>query len=230
MISEDVKGRFEKRVAAIIVAAGQGERVGGTIPKQFRLLQGKRVVDWSIETCLKHHAIAQTVVALPSGWLSVIEKEWQGRTSLRFIEGSETRAESVKSGLKCLKEIDYVLIHDAARPGLNDGIIDAVLAKLDKFDGIAPVLQITDTLKRVRDGLISTVDRSEYVRTQTPQGFNLEILRKSLRMSKSNYTDELQVLEENGARIEFVPGQKRLTKLTHTEDIENFRFVLGSNT
>lgn len=228
MISEEDNSQTRKSVAALIVAAGKGTRVGGDIPKQFLFMQGKRVLDWSIETCVKHPTIRQTVVVLPSQWLPLIKDQWDGQDSLNFVEGGETRTKSVKAGLENLQEIDQVLVHDAARPGINNSIIETVLAGLENFNGVAPVIEISDTLKRVRNNVVTTVNRSEYFRTQTPQGFDLRTLRSLLRTTKKNYTDELQVIEESGEKVGVVTGQSRLSKLTYQEDIENYRFVLGS--
>ena len=221
----DILGR-DKNVAAVIVAAGRGTRVGGDTPKQFRMLQGKRVVDWSIWTCLKSPLIAQTVVVVPSDWLTTIEKEWQGQHSLYLIPGGISRTESVKAGLEILQNVEQVLIHDAARPGINETIIEAILTGLKKSKGVAPVLEIFDTIKRVKGNVITTENRTEFFRAQTPQGFDFITLYKFLKNAEEDYSDELQVLEAGGASIGIVAGQGRLAKLTTTEDFENYQFDL----
>ena len=226
MSSGDGKELSSKRVAAVIVAAGKGIRAGGDTPKQFRMLQGRRVVDWSIQTCLKHPLIRQTVLVLSSEWLSTIEKEWEGQSSLTFVNGGATRTESVMAGLETLQETDYVLIHDAARPGINSAIIEAVISALEKFEGVAPVLGITDTIKRVKGDVVTTVDRSQYFRAQTPQAFEFSVLYSLLKQTEGDYTDELQVLEEKGARVGVVVGQRTLEKITYSDDLDSFDFRL----
>lgn len=221
----DILGR-DKNVAAVIVAAGRGSRVGGDTPKQFRMLQGKRVVDWSIWACLKSPLIAQTVVVVPSDWLTTIEKEWQGQRSLSLIPGGISRTESVKAGLEILQNVEQVLIHDAARPGINETIIEAILIGLEKSKGVAPVLEIFDTIKRVKGNVITTENRTEFFRAQTPQGFDFITLYKILRNAEEDYSDELQVLEAGGASIGIVAGHGRLAKLTTMEDFENYQFDL----
>ena len=226
MRSGDGKELSGKRVAAVIVAAGKGTRVGGDTPKQFRMLQGRRVVDWSIQTCLKNPLIGQIVLVLSSDWLSTIEKEWEEQSSLTFVKGGATRTESVLAGLETLQGIDYVLIHDAARPGINNAIIETVISALKKFEGVAPVLGITDTIKRVKGDVVTTVDRSQYFLTQTPQGFEFSVLYSFLKQSEGEYTDELQVLEEKGARVGVVSGHRTLAKITYSYDLDNFDFRL----
>lgn len=219
---------FQKKVAAVIVAAGLGTRVGGEVPKQFRMLQGKRVVDWSISTCLKSPLIDEVVVVLPSDWIDTVKNEWEESSSLTFVNGGETRTQSVLAGLHVLNRIDQVLIHDAARPGINSSIINAVLTRLENCDGVAPVIGIPDTVKRITNKDVTTVDRSELFRVQTPQAFDFQMFYNLLSKSRRDYTDDLQVLEASGKNIGVVKGQSRLTKLTVEDDFDNFKFDLNN--
>ncbi|MEL6569527.1 MAG: 2-C-methyl-D-erythritol 4-phosphate cytidylyltransferase, partial [Pseudomonadota bacterium] len=146
------------KTAAIIVAAGSGQRAGGELPKQLVPLGGKPMLSWSLDVFLGHAEISETVLVVPA-----LETERYGkafRSATTVVAGGDTRATSVKAGLKAIRDsgsgdlVTHVLIHDAARPGLTDGVIDRLLEALSRADGVAPALPVVDALKRAsRDTL-----------------------------------------------------------------------------
>ena len=141
------------------------------------------------------------------------------------VTGGETRAESVRVALAEVPEdAAVVVVHDAARPILPEDVLERVLAPLSEgFDGAVPVLPVSDTVKRVRDGeVVETLDRDGLVTAQTPQAFVASALRRALSGSQpqSHWTDCASIVEAGGGRIKAVDGDRRLLKVTSPEDLE----------
>ena len=154
--------------SALIVAAGKGERLGGGLPKQYRLLGGKPVLRWAVEGLIRHPAVGSAMVVIAAGQQALAEEALAGLNIGPLIEGGEQRAASVRAGLAAAKG-DAILIHDAARPFCPPELVDRLIAPLEFFEGTAPVLPIGDTVARATDRLNDPVDRNGLVRVQTPQ-------------------------------------------------------------
>src|SRR4051794_33222235 len=163
---------------ALIVAAGRGERLGGDVPKQFRLLGGKPVLRWAVESLIRHPAVRAVRVVVGQGQQNRAADALGGLDVGRFIEGGAERADSVRAGLSAI-DSDAVLVHDAARPFCPAPVVDRLLASLEFFEGAAPVLPVGDTLARVGETLGDPVDRAGLARVQTPQAFRLGALRSA---------------------------------------------------
>ena len=207
-------------VTALIVAAGKGERLGGGIPKQYRLLGGKPVLRWAVEALVRHRAISATRVVVGEGQEDSAAAALQGIDVGRFINGGAERVDSVRNGLAAI-EGDAVLVHDAARPFCPAAVVDRLVAQLEFFEGAAPVLTVGDTLARVSDEFEELVERSGIVRVQTPQAFRLEAIRQAYaRWSGKAPTDETTVLRSAGMRVAAVEGDPALDKLTTRVDFE----------
>ena len=205
---------------ALIVAAGKGERAGGELPKQFRLVGGKPVLRWAVEALARHPAVQSVRVVVGRG------QEDQARAAVRgievgeLIEGGTERADSVRAGLGAI-DGDAVLVHDAARPFCPTAVIDRLIASLEFYEGAAPVLPVGDTLARIGDTLDAPVDRAGLVRVQTPQAFRLGSLRSAYeRWSGPSPTDETSVLGAAGMKVAAVEGDPALDKLTRPADFE----------
>src|SRR5947209_1958563 len=157
---------------ALVVAAGSGSRMGGDIPKQFRLLGGKPVVRWAVESLIRHPAVQSVRVVLGRGQQDKAAAALQGLEVGSFIEGGTERADSVRAGLHVI-EGEAVLVQHAARPFCPGAVVDRLLASLEFFAGSAPVLPVGDTLARVGDKLFEAVARTRLARVETPQAFRL---------------------------------------------------------
>jgi 2-C-methyl-D-erythritol 4-phosphate cytidylyltransferase / 2-C-methyl-D-erythritol 2,4-cyclodiphosphate synthase len=207
--------------SAVVVAAGSGSRAGGA--KQWRLLGGRPVVRWSVEALLRAGA-APVVVCIPRDGEVEARAALDGLTDWISVAGGADRAASVRAGLAALThqpEDSPVLVHDAARPLLDRGIIDALLATLDTADAAAPVLPVADSLRRSDSGRIGeTVAREDLLRIQTPQAARLGALIAALDAwaDPTPPTDETEALRRAGLTVAHVPGDARLLKLTHPED------------
>jgi 2-C-methyl-D-erythritol 4-phosphate cytidylyltransferase/2-C-methyl-D-erythritol 2,4-cyclodiphosphate synthase len=205
---------------ALIVAAGSGSRMGGDIPKQFRLLGGKPVLRWAAESLIRHPAVRTVRVVVGRGQQDSAAAALRGLDVGELIDGGAERADSVRSGLAAV-EGDAVLVHDAARPFCPPAVIDRLLASLEFFDGAAPVLPVGDTLARIDEGIGEPVDRSGLGRVQTPQAFRLGALKSAFELwSGPSPTDETTVLRSAGMKVAAVEGDPALEKLTLPADFQ----------
>ena len=213
---------------ALIVAAGKGERLGGGLPKQFRLLGGKPLVRRAVEALRSHPAIRAVRVVVAPGQQELARDALAGLDVGELIDGGAERADSVRAGLARV-EGDAVLVHDAARPFCPRQMIDRLLAPLEFFEGSAPVLPIGDTLARASDRLEDAVDRTGLVRVQTPQAFRLEALRAAYdQWNGKSPTDESTVVRAAGMQVAVVQGDPVLEKITTAEDFARAEDWLAS--
>ena len=205
---------------ALIVAAGKGERLGGGLPKQYRLLGGKPVLRWAVESLIRHPAVQRARVVIGEGHQELAAAALRGLDVGDFVEGGEDRADSVRAGLAGVTG-EAVLVHDAARPFCPVAVIDRLVASLEFYEGAAPVLPVGDTLARADTALEDAVDRTGLVRVQTPQAFRLDDLRAAYeRWNGPSPTDETTVVRASGMKVAAVEGDSALEKLTLPGDFE----------
>ncbi len=217
------------KTVGIIVAGGRGARFGTKTPKQFLMLLGRSVLDWSLETFSNHPEISRTIIVIPKGDLGAYRHL---RTmNIEVVEGGDSRTQSVQAGLKIANcdANDSVLIHDAARPGIRPAIISQLVSALQRADGAAPALPIADALKRRTDSAVADVSRDNLFAVQTPQAFKFGSISKALDDAGS-FVDDLAALEAIGGRIELIPGVAALMKITHPGDLEHLERLLSPST
>ena len=211
---------------AILVAAGSGERFGGDRPKAFVALGGRVLLAESLERLDTSAWIDAVVVAVPADWEEaaiVLAEEIVASKVAAVVTGGATRAESVRIALAEVPDTAaVVIVHDAARPLVDDAVIERVIAPLaEGVEGVVPALPLADTVKRVTQGLVAeTVDRSNLFTVQTPQAFNATALRAAYRDGDlAQATDCASLVEACGGRIRIVEGDPRLLKITTTADL-----------
>jgi len=205
---------------ALIVAAGRGERAGGDAPKQFRLIGGKPLLRWAVESLIRHPAVQSTRIVIAEGQQDSAKQALQGLDIGELITGGAERADSVRAGLEAI-EAGAVLVHDAARPFCPPPVVDRLLASLEFFEGAAPVLPVGDTLARIADTLGDPVDRAGLGRVQTPQAFRLGALRSAYDLwNGPSPTDETTVLRAAGMKVAAVTGDPALEKITLPSDFD----------
>ena len=214
---------------AVIVAAGRGSRAGGA--KQWRLLAGKPLARWSLEALLRA-GVRWVSVVVPPGDEAQAARAFAGLDRWSAIGGGAERFDSVRAGLDALPSpaAPTVLIHDAARPFLDQQIIESLRAALDGAEGAIPALPMVDTLKRrSAEGAFTTTDREGLIRAQTPQAFRVAALKSAIEAwpTGETPTDDAQVLERAGGRVSVVPGDGRLMKLTYPEDFAMAEALAG---
>jgi 2-C-methyl-D-erythritol 4-phosphate cytidylyltransferase / 2-C-methyl-D-erythritol 2,4-cyclodiphosphate synthase len=212
------------RFQAVVVAAGSGSRAG--VEKPWVELAGAAVLRWSVRALLD--AGAGDVVVVVSGHrLEDTGAALRGLQGWRAVEGGATRAESVARGLEALsaggpgRRDLPVLIHDAARPFLDPGVIARLLEALTGSDGAAPALPAVDSLRHGNAAMLgNSVDRENLYRMQTPQAFRLTTVQDALsRWSGAQPpTDEAEAVRAAGGTVVLVAGDPRLFKLTYPED------------
>ena len=212
------------RIAVLIVAGGKGLRAGAEAPKQWQSLLGRRVVDWSIDAFSRHPAVTDIVVVAGED----LGAPGAGQRFCQAQPGA-TRTQSVMSGLAALTLPDEakVLIHDAARPGIDEVTINALIDALDSSDAAAPALPLSDALKTEKEGRLKTVDRIGLYRVQTPQAFRLGAIRSALAQAGPDLVDDLAAVEAAGARVTLVAGSLRLSKITYPEDFDMMSRLLA---
>ncbi|MFL6731591.1 MAG: bifunctional 2-C-methyl-D-erythritol 4-phosphate cytidylyltransferase/2-C-methyl-D-erythritol 2,4-cyclodiphosphate synthase [Sphingomicrobium sp.] len=203
---------------ALIVAAGSGSRMGGGVPKQFRLLGGRPVLRWAVESLIRHPALRSVRVVVGRGQQAEAETALAGLDVGSLIEGGAERADSVRAGLAAVNG-EAVLVHDAARPFCPAEVVDRLLASLEFFEGAAPVLPVGDTLARVGETLGEPVDRVGLARVQTPQAFRIDALRTAYdQWDGPSPTDETTVVRAAGMEVAAIQGDPSLEKLTLPAD------------
>ncbi len=203
--------------AAIIVAAGRGLRAGGEVPKQWQLLAGRAVLDWTVAAFRGAPGIDRIVLVLHADDMHRVA----AYADALCVAGGDSRAASVRAGLEALtgRGVTRVLIHDAARPLVSGALISAVLRALDRHRAAAPALEITDALWRGTGGLVDgTQDRAGLYRAQTPQGFDFEAILAAHRAHDGGAADDVEVARAAGIEVAMVPGEERNLKLTRAED------------
>lgn len=222
------------KVAALILAAGQGSRAGTDIPKQFRQIGGKAVLAHSVEAFARHPAVGEVFLVIGAGQQETVRTMIGYHQVTALIEGADSRRGSVRAGLEAIAATGgagRVLIHDAARPFLSPSMIDQLLAALEQAPGAFPALPVADTLVKSTGNIAGDiVDRSELYRVQTPQAFHFESIIRAHRAwdSSREATDDAQMLREAGHDVLMVPGDERLEKLTYPQDFARAEAQLAS--
>ena len=219
---------------ALLVAAGAGERLGIDRPKAFASLGGRPLLAESLDRLDRSPWVDAIVVAAPVGWeepVILLAEELAATKVVSCVTGGATRADSVRAALADVPEDALVvLVHDAARPLLDDAVIGRLLAPLaDGFDGVVPAVPIPDTVKRV-DGsvVVETLDRDDLVGAQTPQAFLASSLRRAFAGDLSAATDCASLVERAGGRVAVVDGDSRLLKVTTASDLALVELLLSS--
>jgi 2-C-methyl-D-erythritol 4-phosphate cytidylyltransferase len=221
---------------ALIVAAGTGERLGIDRPKAFADLGGRPLLAESLDRLDRSPWIDAIVVAAAPGWEEpsiLLSEELATTKVVSCVTGGATRAESVRAALADVPEDALViLVHDAARPLVEDAVLDRVLKPLGEgFDGAIPALPISDTVKRVEAGVVTeTVERDELVGAQTPQAFLAPAFRRAFAGEISGATDCASLVERDGGRVAVVEGDRRLLKVTTPDDLALVELLLGAAT
>jgi 2-C-methyl-D-erythritol 4-phosphate cytidylyltransferase len=225
------------RFFALIPAAGAGARMGLDGPKQYAMLGGRAVIDRTLDAFRACPAITATFVVLSPDDRAF---EWASEEVVPLYCGGATRRDSVLAGLEAMGEQvrpdDWVLVHDAARPGVTVELIERLIAECrDDAVGGLLALPVADTLKRAEDAAADehargavTVERSGLWAAQTPQMFRSELLLRALRAS-DQVTDEAGAVEALGLRPKLVRGSPRNFKLTYRDDLALAAALFGAH-
>ena len=213
-------------VGVVIVAAGAGSRVGGTELKQFRWVAGKPMLLHSVQAFHARRDVAMVVCVLPKAYVGD-PPPWLFQCDLDRLlisVGGRERTESVANGLEDLPdEVRVVLVHDAARPFIDNAMIDRVIAEARCGRGAIAALPVVDTLKEVDDDgrIVRTVERTGLWRAQTTQGFPRDLIEQAhsrARAERVTATDDAALFERLGLPVVVVRGSERAMKITDEND------------
>jgi len=214
------------KLAAVLLAAGNGSRLGAVPAKQFRPLAGKPVLRHAAE-----RLATEVDLLLPVGPAGPIAEALAGLPHLPPVPGGATRQESVRRGLEALADHApaIVLVHDGCRPFFPTGTVAALLTTLDLYEGAIPAVPVAETLKQVQpEGRIgATVPRAGLYRAQTPQAFRYDLLLRLHRGAAEGATDDAALLEHAGLAVGVVPGSEDNIKLTYPEDLVRLERLLA---
>jgi len=211
-----------RKIAVLIVAAGAGERFGGTIPKQYLTLMGRPVLCWSIASFQNHPLISGCYVVIHPEHQETFRDATEGIVLPAPIIGGSNRQESVQKGLEVLRadKPDVVLIHDAARPLISEELISVLCREAMSSGAAVPGILVTDTIKRCVYNAMKTENREGLYTVQTPQAFRFDLidgLHKKYR--GQSLPDDAALCEADNHPVTIVQGQRDNIKITHPEDI-----------
>ncbi len=223
------------RTAAVVPAAGRGERLGPGAPKALRELGGLPMLVHAVRALAAARSVALVVVAAPAEEVDAVRDLLADHVldaELRVVPGGPTRARSVAAALAALPpDVDVVLVHDAARPLAPVGLIDDVTAAVRRgADAVVPVLPVVDTIKQVDDAgtVVRTVDRTTLRAVQTPQGFRRATLVAAQQAAPDDeITDDAGLVERAGHRVVTVAGHEEAFKVTRPLDLVLAEAVLA---
>lgn len=218
----------QRPVAVILLAGGKGARAGFSLPKQLQRLGHQSVLQWSMDAFEQHPRIETRLLVADDGVRDALGARLAGWT---IADAGAERQQSVANALALLANLpddQIILVHDAARPGVDGAVIDRLIAAVASGDHIAaiPTLPVPDTLAHQQldaaghDVMGDVVDRSALARVQTPQAFRLGHLRAAHAAAGGHAaTDDAQLVRALGVTLVAVMGDARLHKLTYAEDL-----------
>lgn len=208
----------------IIVAGGKGLRMGGEIPKQFLPIGGIPVLMRTIEAFYSYDSSIHIILVLPVSqqayWKELCETY---RFALKHdvADGGETRFHSVKNGLALVDGDGWVGVHDGVRPFVSKEVVAKCYSAAIEKKAVVPVIDVVETVRFLTDGGSETVPRSKYKLVQTPQVFDIKLLKEAYNQKFSDsFTDDASVVEAMGYTVFLVEGNRENIKLTTPFDLK----------
>lgn len=215
------------KVCAIIPAAGQGNRMGGPVPKQFLLLKGRPILSFAIDAFEKSGIVDSVVLVTPARELAEARETWLRRGGIvrQVVVGGEKRQDSVYNGLQVLDaDTEIVVVHDGVRPFVTPEMIRETAESAARHGACIVAIPVNDTIKQATaNGFVErTVDRHGLWRVQTPQAFRYEVLKEAFDKAAADSfygTDEGSLIEYLGREVKIVCGSEMNLKITRPEDL-----------
>ena len=214
----------------IIVAGGKGLRMGADLPKQFLPIGGKRVLMHTLEAFHKADAAMRLILVLPQSqqtyWKSLCE-EYAFSIPHQVADGGETRFHSVKNGLALVDEAGLVGVHDGVRPFASVDVIRQCYTEAEQYKAVVPVIDVVETVRVLQGEDSQTVDRNQYKLVQTPQVFDVALLKQAYQQPYTpNFTDDASVVEAYGEKIHLTEGNRENIKITTPFDLKIAETIL----
>ena len=209
---------------AVIVAGGNGLRMGTETPKQFLLLNSKPILWHTINQFLTAYNNIKIILVLPQEYLEKGEELKQifsnKSNRIEVVAGGQTRFHSVKNGLKLVEENAVIFVHDGVRCLVSKGLIERCYEQAMQLGSAIPAVAATDTIRIVEDNQHKVVDRNNVQIIQTPQTFLSNILLKAFNQPYQNFfTDEATVVETMGENVHLIEGEYTNIKITRPIDL-----------
>jgi len=224
------------KISVIICAAGHGNRLNSasSTPKQYLVVNGKTIIEYSIDKFLELEIIENIVIAINPSHIEYthdIIKRDAYKDKVFIIHGSDTRLKSVMKGLEYLSTsgTTHVFIHDAARPNFSSTLPNNLIKAAIGHDGSIPIIKASSTIKQLKNEKLKTLDRSTIIESQTPQFFEFMAIYNSyknlakLTTGVNHVTDDAQVAELAGLRVNTFKDNKKNYKITIYDDLDRFK-------
>jgi 2-C-methyl-D-erythritol 4-phosphate cytidylyltransferase len=211
------------KVAAIIVAAGEGERMGG-IDKMFALIHGRPVLAYVLDVFQACRKIDRIIAVMNAKNIEECRRlaateSWDKVKDICL--GGKKRQDSVLEGLKRAKEVDWVVIHDGARPLVTVDLIERGLEAAKETGAAAAAIPLTDTIKFIKgdDIVKQTIPRENLRAAQTPQVFRIDVIKNTYKYSGGEVTDDAALVEKAGYKVKLYEGSYDNIKITRPDDL-----------
>lgn len=227
---------------ALIIAGGQGNRMGQDIPKQFMYVEDKPIIIHTLQAFEKHPDIDIIAVVCLEGWETVLQayaNQYKITKLHHIYMGGANGQESIRNGVYGLMEKynkeDLVLIHDAVRPMISQEIISGNIATCKRCGSAITAIQCTEAILESENHKSSTtsIPRDKLMRTQTPQTFFLgdiyNLHQEALAKGITNSVASCTLMVELGYKLYLTPGSEKNLKITTVDDLEIFKALLTSN-
>ena len=212
-----------RKLYTIIVAGGKGMRMGKDLPKQFLPIDGTPILMHTLQAFYDYDPSMTLIVVLPSdqqAYWSRLCGDYHFTIPHSVAKGGETRFHSVKNGLTCIKEEGLVAVHDGVRPFVHRDTIDRCFAAAQASGAAVPVIEVVDSLRKAEDDGSRAVSRKDYRIVQTPQVFDISLLKEAYKQPYTvDFTDDASVVEAYGRKISLVEGNRENIKITSPFDL-----------
>lgn len=229
---------MERKKFVVIMAAGSGTRMGAQMPKQFLELDGKAILQRTIEVFLEACPGISVITVLPQDHIAYWREYCLDRNFICpqiLVHGGITRFHSVRNALEKVPEGALVAVHDGVRPLISPGLVREMFSKAENVPALIPVVPCVDTMKmlEMKDGELVSIpgavaDRSVIFGAQTPQIFHSEVLKDAYSMAyDTSFTDDASVLEKYGKSLSYHIGERLNIKITTQDDLLLARAVLS---
>lgn len=229
-------------ITALILSGGTGTRLGGSIPKQYLLVNDKPIIGYSIDIFQADVKVTNIVIVADNSWWNMLREYIEENNITKFIgfaDAGQSRQHSILNGLRCIRELggkpeDFVVIHDAARPCVSTEIIEQCISLLQDFDCSMPVISVKDTVYMSEDGkhINSLLNRDRLFAGQAPEGCHLGTY---LAINEALSDEELEQIRgtcaiayDKGLKVGLFPGSEKNYKITTKDDYNKFVMEMGN--
>jgi 2-C-methyl-D-erythritol 4-phosphate cytidylyltransferase len=216
------------KLGVVIVAAGTSQRMAG-INKLFAPLKGKPLLAWSVDTCQRYSLVQQIILVLNDKDLARGQKlkSERGWSKVTLCSGGARRQDSVREGLRQIRNCDWVMIHDGARPFLTLDLIGNGLKIVEETGAAVATVPVKDTIKLADSGKLikKTLQRDRLWAAQTPQIFSFDVITRAYKNFAAEVTDDATAVERMGHKVQLYMGDYKNIKVTTTEDLALARII-----